>query len=64
MNKRWISHEEIARRLGISRPTVHAHLKKGCIPGREEFMGGFRVDRETFTAWADAHHPVRSVKSL
>lgn len=64
MNKRWISHEEIAKRLGISRPTVHARLKDATIPGRSAFMGGFRVDRETFTAWADAHYPVRSVKIL
>lgn len=62
MNERWISHEEIAKRLGISRPTVADRLEKGHIPGREAFMGGFRVNRETFASWADTHHPVRNVK--
>lgn len=58
MNKRWISHEEIARALGVSRQTVHARLRSKAIPGQTKYLGMQRIDRAVFEEF------LRSVKSV
>lgn len=58
MNDRWISHEEIAKRLGISRPTVADRLERGEIPGRVTHVGTQRVEREVFEKWAKSQGSV------
>lgn len=54
MNKRWISHEEIAEALGVSRQTVHARLKDGMIPGQTKKFGKVRVERKVALAWIES----------
>lgn len=51
MNSEFISHEEVASRLKLSRPYVTKLLKSGEIPGRKVHHGVPRVCRKTFETW-------------
>lgn len=61
MNKRWISHTEMAARLGVSRQTIWKRLKDRTIPGYSRKLGAMRVERSVFEKWADSTDPVQTV---
>lgn len=61
MNKRWISHTEMARRLGVSRQTIWKRIMDHTIPGRTRYLGAMRVERKTFEDWLLFTDPAQTV---
>ena len=51
MNARWITFEEAARVLGVSRPTARTLLASGEVPGLADHFGTARIDRVKFLDW-------------
>ena len=51
MNPRWISSVQVARLLGVSRPTARKRLEDATVPGRVVYLGYPRIDRKVFESW-------------
>jgi excisionase family DNA binding protein len=61
MNHRWISHNEIALKLGISRQTVVRLIKAKKIPGEIRYFGARRMERSAFEQWLLSSDPAQPV---
>lgn len=51
MNDKWITFDEVARRLHLSRPKVRELFEEEEIPGLVTHFGVSRVNKAVFEEW-------------
>lgn len=61
---RFVTVTEVARVLGVSRPTALKRLRSGEVPGLGVYFRRYRVSREVFDAWAKSEDHGKSGKVL
>lgn len=54
----FLSVAEVARVVGVSRPTAYRRLKSGEIPGWVKHFGHWKVSAKTFEKWVEKHRSV------